>query len=78
MENDLQELMFEMWGNLLQNECDPSKKLTALIALLQVYSAILGMPEDEFKDLSHSVGISYPGPTSDEYGEWIIKYYARR
>lgn len=78
LDDDTQDLMYEMWDSLLEKEIDPSFKLKSLIALLHVYSALLGIPDEDFTDLSNVIGISYPGPTSDEYAEWIINYYSRR
>ena len=50
-------------------------KITAIGAVLQVYSALLGMTDDDFKDLTQQLEKTYGGPLPDGYSEEIIRFY---
>jgi len=69
-------LVFSLWGNLMKYPTSRTNKIEALSAILQVYSALLGMTEDDFKDLTHQIGEIYSGPLPDEYSQEIEEHYA--
>lgn len=69
-------LVFSLWRELMETNISKEDKLNALCALLQVYSALLGITEEDFYDLSHQVGETYTGPLPDQVSEEVISYYA--
>ena len=67
--------LYELCINVLSYPESNEDKITALCAVIQVYSAILGMTEDDFKDLTYYVGNTYSGPYPDEFSEEVINFY---
>lgn len=68
-------LVYGLWRDVLEYPTSKENKLTAICAILQVYSALLGMTDDDFKDLTHQIGSSYTGPLPDGYSEEVLRFY---
>jgi len=68
-------LVYGLWRDILEYPTSKENKITAICAILQVYSALLGMTDDDFKDLTHQIGTSYTGPLPDAYSEEVIRFY---
>lgn len=69
--------VLSIWINLMNQETTKSNKLLALSAVLQVYASLLGMTEDDFKDLTYEIGVAYSGPLPDEYSQEVEEHYSR-
>ena len=50
-------------------------KLIAISSILQVYSALLGMTDEDFQDLTHQIGETYSGPLPDGYSQEVLEHY---
>ncbi len=68
-------LVYSLWRDVLSYPTSQENKITAICALLQVYSALTGMIDDDFKDLTHQLGSVYSGPLPDGYSEEVMKFY---
>jgi len=68
-------LVYGLWREVLTYPTTQENKLTAICAILQVYSALLGMTDDDFKDLTDQIGSAYRGPLPDGYSEEVIRFY---
>lgn len=70
-------LMEKIWDCVLMDDCADKEKLTATIAILHVYASLLGMVDDDFKDLMYEVGKTYMGPSPEGESEFLLNFYAR-
>lgn len=71
----MSKLVFDMWKELMVSPESHEAKLLSLCAILQVYSALLGMLDEDFDEWAHLIGEMYPGPLPDMYSQEIIDYY---
>jgi len=70
--------MSRIWETLVYDECTENEKLASLISVLNVYSSLLGILDDEFKDIMHSLACNYMGPSPEIESEFLLNFYARK
>lgn len=68
-------LVFSLWKEVMESPTTQTNKLVAIGSLLQVYSALLGMADEDFQELTDGLGEMYPGPLPDGYSEEILEHY---
>jgi hypothetical protein len=68
-------LVFSLWKVVMEHPTTTGDKLISLGAVLHVYSALLGMTEEDFYDWAHELGETYSGPLPDGYSQEVLEHY---
>ncbi len=68
-------LVQTLWREVLSSPTSQENKTISLCGILQSYCALVGMTDDDFKDLLYQLPSYYPGPLPDGYSEEIMKRY---
>ena len=68
-------LVFSLWREIMESSINKDHKMIAIGSILQVYSALLGMTDEDFQDLTHKFGETYSGPLPDGYSQEVLEHY---